>query len=143
MNRFRTLMAGIAAASALAILAPTPHSAQAACGYTYTKQEGKGGVSGAVTARHYLRSDYCWTSTSVSSGSNTMHRVEEVGWTSWMLDVESNGNSISKIGTKYRAIGYAYCKVSYGLGTRRVDTYITHELKPGGVIGKVVPAWSC
>ena len=136
-------MAGIAAASAVAVFAPGAGHLDAACGYAYTKQEGKGGVTGSVTARHYLRSDYCWTSTSVSSGANTMHRVEEVGWTAWMLDVESNGDSISKIDTKYRAIAYAYCKVSYKAGSRRVDTYITHELKPGGLVGKVVPSWSC
>jgi hypothetical protein len=136
-------VASLVASSALAVVGGTP--ASAACGWAYTKQEGKGGVSGSVLARHYFQTDNCWSSTKTSDGAVTLHYTEEVGWTKIQMSVSTSGNSMSKVGPNY--IGTANAKAEYcvlGLlgGCSTKETYIKHTLKPGGLVSKTVPSWN-
>ena len=107
MKRLRTLLPGLVVAAAIVTVGTATHVAGARCWPAYTKQEGKGGVSGSVTARHLMRSDHCRTASNVSDRGISLHYAEEVGWTSWLMDVGPDGKSIDKIGTKNRAVGDA------------------------------------
>jgi hypothetical protein len=144
LRRFITLVSStLLAAGALLALDATP--VHAGCGWAYTVQEGKGGLTGSVLARHKFQSNYCWTRTTTSDASNTLHTAEEVGWTSFPMSVSTQGNSVSKWGSSYIATGYARAEVCvlgpFGACSTH-DTYIQHTLKPNGMVAKSVPKWS-
>jgi hypothetical protein len=144
LRRFVMLVGStLLAASTLLALDAAP--VQAGCGWAYTVQEGRGGVTGSVLARHKFQSNYCWTTYSTSDASNTLHTAQEVGWTSFPMSVSTQGNSVSKWGSSYIATGYARAEVcifgTFG-GCSTHNTYIQHTLKPNGMVSKSVPKWS-
>jgi|SRR5215207_10715249 len=144
LRRFVTLVGStlLAASTLLALDAAPVH---AGCGWAYTVQEGKGGITGSVLARHKFQSNYCWTRYTTSDASNTLHTAQEVGWTSFPMSVSTQGNTVWKWGTSYIATGYARAEVClFGTlgGCSTHDTYIQHTLKPNGIVSKSVPKWS-
>ncbi len=128
----------------VAMVGTSKDPVDASCGWAYTVQEGIGGVTGSVLARHTFRSDFCWTATSTSDGANTLHTTDEVGWTSLPLSVSTQGNTMAPVGPNH--IGTAYAKAEFCVagplgGCSVSDTYIMHVLEPNGLVRKTIPAW--
>jgi hypothetical protein len=147
MRTLSTFLACIALGglAALGGVGGSDAAASSGCGWAYTVQEGIGGVTGSVLARHTLQSDFCWTDDATSDGANTLHTTDEVGWTSLPLSVTTQGNTMAKVGPQH--IGTAYAKAEFCIagplgGCSVSDTYIKHTLLPNGMVNKTVPAWS-
>lgn len=116
------------------------------CGWAQTQRYGVGSVTGTNLAVHFMRSDYCWTTTSTKDGAITDHRAWAMGWTQWAMEVNVTGKNANKVGQTYHHVGYAQAKAcitgKLGLICGKSDHYIKHYLKPNGKVSKENPSWN-
>ena len=105
------LLVTLATLVPLAAISSSEAEAASGCKTLTTTQNGIGGVTGSVLARHVQTSQWCYSGTDAYSGGITVHTADAVGWTQLLLTVSKDGSSEVKVGTSRVHTTYAKAKV--------------------------------